>query len=182
MGKDIKDSESIYSRKIGEFIASRLLRLEMLLLSIVVIGLMIFSLSSNQNLIVLDIGLFLFGLLYFFRGFAPLDTYAILGLDNFLKYVGAWGLSISIIGILFRISNLPGWNIMLADGLFVLLLFSGFGFYWSNKHEKMKSIHMPFILRGLIIVSLGLLLYFTPTKKLEEIGLVKKLSALESIK
>ncbi len=173
---------ALNATKIGVWIAPKLKKLEMIFISISIIGMLLFCSNSDQNIIILNIGLFLLSTLYFFRSFAPIGIFAEPGVDNFMKYIGFWGLSTAIVGILFRISNLPGWNMMLATGCFVLIFFVGFGLYWTKKHDKIKSIYMPIIFRGLIIIILGLLLFFTPTRKLVEIGLVKKISNTESIK
>ncbi|MGD9994005.1 MAG: hypothetical protein AB7S69_11950 [Salinivirgaceae bacterium] len=181
MKEKTEDLMALNAIQIGEWIEPRFKKLEMLFIAIAVVGLVLFFTSTDQNNFILTIGFLVLSTLYFFRGFSPIKIFAEQGVDNFMKYIGYWGISMLVVGIFFRISSYPGWNVMLVTGNFVLFIFIGFGLYWTKKHEKMKDLYKPIIYRALILLFIGLLMNFTPSEKLLEIGFIKKTEMAEPI-
>lgn len=152
--------------KIGIWIRPRFTQLEIILALLTIIGVLLKLMNINGALTLL---LFSFGLisnLYFFYSFAPFEEENITGIDAFVKYLLFWSLSISCVGILFRILCLNGYKQMLWMGTSVLTIVASISLVKSRKDNDLRNFYKSNAIRAIIYVIICLFLLLSSKETL----------------
>ena len=116
----------------------------------------------------------LLAIIYFFKSFEPLageNNAQVIFIDKLI-----WmSLSISTLGILFRLLNSPGYNMMIIIGSVSLSL--SFLLILSVKKNKpqVAIFDKRYIIRVILMCLISLALKFTPSNNLVEIGLIDEI-------
>jgi hypothetical protein len=119
--------------------------------------------------------------LYFFRAFALLSEDYIDGFAVFIDKLVSFSLSVSTIGIMFRLLNWPSYKNMIIMGCITLIITFGIILYLKKKKPEISLFNQRYILRIILVCILGLVLNFTPKDKLIDIGLIKEIN-IENVK
>jgi hypothetical protein len=158
--------ENVNLANLAKKLDSRLPTIETILSFTSLTGLALRSLSIPLGGIVLAISLSTLALVYYLIAFrSSIDTKTP-AMKKFLDKLFFWGLSISIIGILFCLQNYSGFHTMISIGcstLLILIIFSVL---------KKQDVGRRLIFRTIIIAVIGFSLYFTPKEKLLELRII----------
>jgi hypothetical protein len=149
--------------KIGTWINSRINKLEKPFLVLLILGVILnYSEIPQGNIISILSGIIL-ALLYFLCAYAPpAEKDKVTGWAIFVNKLTYMGLSIAVVGEVFRINRIPGNEIMIQIGLFTILLsLLNILVYWIKRKFK-EFFNIQFIIRVGIILILGIFLYFQP--------------------
>jgi len=159
--------------KIGSMISKRLNILETLIFLLFLLSLALKS-AGIINMTLPTILLTLLAIIYFFKSFEPLageNNAQVIFIDKLI-----WmSLSISTLGILFRLLNSPGYNMMIIIGSVSLSL--SFLLILSVKKNKpqVAIFDKRYIIRVILMCLISLALKFTPSNNLVEIGLIDEI-------
>lgn len=161
--------------KIGNWIAPRLDKSELILSALIIAGLAmkpIFGLQLNIAIILL---FSISSVMYFFNSFSDPDSNMEDKVDLFIKYLTYWSLSIGLLGILFRLQSWPGSDRMIIVGCSTLIVLFPVILIRNSKKPDSTPVPIRLLLRILLIGSLGLLLNFADKDYLTDIGLIDDL-------
>ena len=159
--------------KIGSMISKRLNILETLIFLLFLLSLALKS-AGIINTTLPTILLTLLAIIHFFKSFEPLageNNAQVIFIDKLI-----WmSLSISTLGILFRLLNSPGYNMMIIIGSVSLSL--SFLLILSVKKNKpqVAIFDKRYIIRVILMCLISLALKFTPSNNLVEIGLTDEI-------
>ncbi|HOT89048.1 MAG TPA: hypothetical protein PKZ43_08500 [Bacteroidales bacterium] len=155
--------------KLAKKLDSKLSSIEAILVLTSLIGLFLRSSNIPLGTFILLISLSTLAIMYYIISYRLSADKEISPMKNFLDKLCLWGLSISIIGILFRLQNYPGFQSMISIGCSTLILFLIFSFI------KKQETDSRLILRTIIIAAIGLSLYFTPKEKLIDLRIISSI-------
>ena len=118
------------------------------------------SKKFNYRIILVD--LILLSVLYFFMCYADYKTETNINVKifDFIIYIINWSRSVSIVGILFAITNWPGDKMMLTVGIITLFLGLLVILYFVIKNSKDEIFSLTEFFRSLIILAVTILFYF----------------------
>jgi predicted membrane channel-forming protein YqfA (hemolysin III family) len=111
----------------------------------------------------------------FYNSFAPLKDEKAGGLGIFINKIVYFALSVGVIGVLFRLENWSGYDVMLMLGCISLAIGLAFVLFINSKESELKIFSSRVILRILVILAVGVLLYFTPRENLIKLRLIKEM-------
>ena len=111
---------------------------------------------------IITVSLLLLSILYFFMCFAEFGTDSDINVKifDFIIYLAYWGKSVIIVGILFAITNWPGFKMMLTVGIITQFLSLLVILYFIIKDKKDDFFSLTEFFRSLIVFSVAILLYF----------------------
>lgn len=167
--------------KINNWLAPRIDKYE-LILAFVFLFVLLLQISTELPVgIILILDLATLAALYYLGAFSiPEDSNA--GMNERVIYkVALMGLSVCIIGILFRLESWPSYSTFLLIGLITLGIAFLSIFFLKFKNPELKIYTPRLKLRIFIVLALGLFLYFTPTNDLINFGILKNI-IIESTK
>lgn len=156
---------NIFARNLNRF------ELVLVLLFIIAIGLRI-STNLATDLFI-NIILLTLSALYFFNGQVPSENEKVDELEVLLNKIVSWACTVSSVGILFRITQWQGADILTILGSFTLIISIVVIVLNKSKKPELKFFSARWIIRILVILILGLSLMFAPTDSLKKIGLLK---------
>lgn len=159
--------------KIGTWVSHRLKKYEKILV-IVFFTSLILKITSDMNLnILIVLTLQSLAILYFFKAFSVLENKNAGGIEMFLDKLFSMSASMGVIGILFRLQNWKGYEIMIMTGCVTLSIV--IPFIWSIKSRKpnLEIFDNRMIFRGIIIVIIGLVLNFSSSENLVKSNIIE---------
>lgn len=112
--------------------------------------------------------------LYFINAFAPIEDKHAGASEIFVFKLVSISLSISLIGIILRLLNLPGLAQMQIMGPALLVVSFVLISYLQSKKPELTIFTKRLKIRIFIIAAIALIFFFTPTEKLIEIGIMKE--------
>jgi hypothetical protein len=147
--------------KFGDFIQSKILKFELLILAIIVFILILTFLNLPFAGLIATLVLMTVSIFYFFSAFATPTNPEFSAIDLFFNKLTALGCSVSVIAVLFRIQHWPNGKPMIAVGLITMILSLAYIIYKKNKAPEIEIFSQLIIIRLiiLILVSSGVL-YF----------------------
>ena len=148
-----------YLEKLAEKLSPKLPTIETVCVLIFIAGLALKSSDIPFGEICLVLSLSALALVYFISGYKLLDN-NVSAIKHFIFRLNYWGLSICTMGILFILNNYPQFNIMISVGSITLLIVLFFSLV------KDHDLNRRMLARTVIILVLGLSLYFVPKEKL----------------
>jgi hypothetical protein len=145
--------------KIGDFIKSKILKFELMILAIVVFILILEFLDMPLVGLIATLVLMTVSIFYFFSAFATPAGTGFSSIDLFFNKLIALSCSVAIIGILFLIQHWPNGKIMITIGLVSMMVCLAYIIYQKNKTPEIEIFSKFVLLRLiiLIIVSAGVL-------------------------
>lgn len=145
--------------KIGDFIQSKILKFELLILAIVVFILILEFLDLPFVGLIATLVLMTVAIFYFFSAFATPATTEFSSIDLFFNKLAALGCSASVIGVLFLIQHWPNGKTIITVGLITMIVCLAYIIYQKNKTPEIEIFSKLILVRLiiLIIVSAGVL-------------------------
>ncbi len=166
-----RNTQNTFSILISNWIAPRLDKLETILGLSFLVGLILKMYSEIPSFFIIYLSLAALATVYFFNASSMegenTDAWA-----RIVNRLSSWGCSVACLGILFLTQNYPGSLNMISISSVTLILMFAAMVYLNSKLESGPVFGYRSLLRVLIIGLLGFALYFTPTEKLEDIGLM----------
>jgi hypothetical protein len=158
-------TENEYLVKIAGKLANSLPAVETFLALSSLAGFLLKYFNIGIGGIILVISLGALAIVYFLLAFKSIEpeTGAVKIFVNKLIY---WGLSVCVLGILFRIQNYPGFNNMIIIGSITLFFTVIYSLIKEAGNER------RLVIRVIIILIIGLSLFFTPAEKLSELNII----------
>lgn len=147
--------------KISERIEKNLIKIELALVSLALIGGLIETFQKNIGNLIVTNSLVTLALAYYFLAFKPADnTY-----DKFMVKLINLSYTSSIISFLFVILNWPGGLMMHQMSLIALLISLVFLVFLGKALKKTSVIDTTKVIRTFIVLGLLLSLFFSPGYK-----------------
>jgi|GEM_PF-1662459 hypothetical protein len=169
----INRTENENLAKLADKIKPKLLTIEGALSFTTLIGLALRGSNIPQGEILIVFSLGSISLAYFLIAYCSHEKETP-AMTKFLHKLMFWACSISVVGILFRFQSYAGYNMMLAIGCMSLAL--GLILNFSLK----INVDRKFIIRTLVILAIGLSLYFTPSEKLKELKIISNIEKVNT--
>ena len=160
-------------QKVGVWIKPRFKKYEIILALVTVIGFALMLLKVHESYFILQISLSILGILYFFNVYAPIEDVYMTGIENFIKYLLGWSLSIITIGITFTILRLKGNEQMLFVGTIATICILIYSIIQISRQNELSSYYKPIALRSTIYIVICLFLLLTPKDELKRIGIIR---------
>jgi len=163
--------------KIGNWVSTRLIRLETTFLFIFIIG-MLFRVSMiaySSMLIILSLSLL--SMIYYLSGFAESNNGHTSTMDKLINQLPSFGSSIGVIGILFGIQSWPGGNNIIVVGSIVLII--AIILQMSTKKQPKAKFDLRLIWRLISIVLITLILNFVPKNELIKYRVIQQGNYIE---
>jgi hypothetical protein len=113
-------------------------------------------------------------MLYFFNAYMPVQDKLAGPIELFVHKLVSISLSVSVIGIFFRMMNWPGLAMMQILGPALLVVSFVVISYLQSKKPELTVFTKRLKIRVFIIAIIGLIVFLTPTEKLIEIGIMKE--------
>jgi hypothetical protein len=154
-------SENSMQAKIANKLSERLPKLEMIFALTSFIGLILRILNISYGGIILVISLSSLAIIYFLLAYKSSSSDSS-GLYKFIYKLIYWAISISVLGILFRLQHYPNSNNMLIIGCVTVL------FALIISILKKLDLGRSIIIRSIIIIIIGLSLNFTSLGKFDQ--------------
>jgi len=136
-------------------------KIETVLAIIAVAGFLLKNVNITLGGIILIISMAPLAMVYFINAFSSPEPET-LAIKKFLNKLIYWGSSIGIIGILFRLQEYNGFGQMLLVGCGTLIVATIISLLQNQNMGRKTTI------RTLIILTIGISLYFVPQEKLFE--------------
>jgi len=145
--------------KIGDFIQSKILKFELLILAIIVFILILTFLNLPFVRLIATLVLMTVSIFYFFSAFATPANPGFSSIDLFFNKLTALGCSVSVIGVLFRIQHWPNGKTMVTVGLITMIISLAYIIFQKNKTPEIEIFSKLILVRLiiLILVSSGVL-------------------------
>jgi len=170
---EYKQNEAI--TKISLWISQRLDKYEIILALVFLVSLFLrisgFLFSGTLMTLVLST----LAVFYFYNSFAPLKDEKAGGLEVFINKLVYFALNIGVIGVLFRLENWSGYDVMLKLGCVSLAICLAFVLFINSKEAELKIFSFRVILRIVVILAFGVLIYFTPKESLIKVRLINEM-------
>lgn len=112
--------------------------------------------------------------LYFINAFAPIEDKHAEAIEIFVFKLVSISLSISLVGIILRLLNLPGLAMMQITGPALLVVSFVVISSLQSKKPELTMFTKRLKIRIFIIATIALIFFLTPTEKLIEIGIMKE--------
>lgn len=166
--------------KIGNWIASRLDKFEVILSVILIITFFLKMKTGIPIGILIVLDMMALAILYFFSAFANVNDEHAGSLEIFLYKLTSWAFSVGIIGILFTMENWHFSKFYLLSGSFTLLIALIVILNVNSRKPDLKLFDSRYILRIVIICCFGFLLAFTSHDLLVKNKIIKN-SQIENV-
>lgn len=157
------------SLKVGAWLRPRFSKYELILVSISAVAIILKILNINGASMIFSFSLGFLGILYFFSAYSPLNIVDSTGIDNFVKYLSFWALSIVVIGIYFYLSRLKGYELMLMLGSFILICTSIYCIIRVLKADDTSDYYKSMAIRLVCYLVICLFLQITPKDQVRKI-------------
>jgi hypothetical protein len=147
--------------KIGKFATSLLGKYEILLITAAVLSIIFKVLRLPFDEIILTITLLTLSILYYIRSFAMTGNFNVLTRDRNTDKFYYYSVSVALVGILFRLNNWQGYNVILIFGgigmiiSFVLILVFKSYNIGSNILDKYSIVRIIILLAIVILLKLA---------------------------
>jgi hypothetical protein len=112
--------------------------------------------------------------LYFFVAFVPIEDKLAGPIEIFVNKLVSVSLSVSVMGILFRMMNWPEVAMMQIICPAILVVIFVVISYLQSKKPELTIFTKRLKIRVFIVASIALIFFLTPTEKLIEIGILKE--------
>ena len=150
-----------FSIKIGNFVQTKILKYEYLVILFVILALALRLLKVTNSRLIITLVLSSIACIYFFSAFAINEEIEYSGFELFIKKLVGLASSVSLIGILFKIQKWPNSDIMLTVGLITSICGLTFIVIQKNKISETEKFSMTLVIRILILIFISAgLLYF----------------------
>jgi len=156
----IQATQNEQATKIGNWIAPRLDKFEIILFLVFIISLILKISTDLPVALLLIASLMTLSTLYFFAAFASINDEYAGGMESFLHKLASWSCSIILVGALFRIQMWPSSKLFLQIGCITLIIVLPIILYTKSKKAELKFFNVRYILRLVLILGLGLFLTF----------------------
>lgn len=156
----IQASQNEQLTKIGNWIAPRLEKFEVILFLAIIISFMIRVSTDLPVGIILIVSLMTLSTLYFFTVFASINDEYAGGMENFLHKLASVSCSIVLVGALFTIQMWPNSKLFLQIGCFTLIIVLPIILYTNSKKTELQFFNVRYILRLVLILGFGIFLIF----------------------
>jgi hypothetical protein len=113
-------------------------------------------------------------MLYFFNAYLPIEDKLAGPIEIFVNKLVSISLSVSVIGIFFRMMNWPHPIPFIFAGPILLGVIFVVILYLHSKKPELTIFTKRLKIRVFIIATIGLIIFFTPTEKLIEMGIMKE--------
>ena len=110
--------------------------------------------------ILIVLSLFALGLTYFLLSFALPESDKPEAMIIFANTLSGYSLSVSLIGILFKLMNFPGSDIMLLIGSITLILILPTIIYMKSKNKEWNFFNNRYLIRLFVFGASGIILWF----------------------
>ena len=172
-------TEKESKEKIGNLALIGIKRYELIIVLVILLSFIgkILEIDTADIFFVLSTGFL--SVLYFVRAFAKIDIIFSGGLDVFTNSLYSYSLSLTLLGVLFRLNQFPGYTMMLMVGLITLFITTVLIIYLISQKSDSKVFNTRSILRALIILMLGAFLWLTPTDTLVELEILEPIDNTE---
>ena len=138
--------------KIGDFIQSKILKYELLILSIIVFILILTFLNLPFAGLIATLVLMTVSIIYFFSAFATPTNPEFSAIDLFFNKLTALGCSVSVIGVLFRIQHWPFGKNIITVGLITMIISLAYIIYQKNKTPEIEIFNKLILVRLIILI------------------------------
>ncbi len=156
----IQAPQNEQATRIGNWIAPRLEKFEIILFVVFIISIMLRTSTDLPVVLLLVVSLMTLSTLYFFAAFASINDEYAGGMEIFLHKLASWSCSIVLVGALFRIQMWPGSKLLLQIGCINLIIALPIILYTNSKKTELQFFNVRYILRLVLILGLGLFLTF----------------------
>ena len=156
-------------QKLGNWVASRLNKLEIILAAAFAIGLLMKVTATPKSSLVILLSLSILAMLYFLNAFAMPENKEASSMEVFVGKLIYMAAAIACIGILFTLQNWKGSNIPLKLGSITLIISFLATLILKSWKPELRTFSQRLLLRALVIGVMGLSLYLTPKDKMIEL-------------
>ncbi len=156
----IQATQNEQATKIGNWIAPRLEKFEIILFLVFIISLMLRISTDLPVALLLIVSLMTLSTLYFFAAFARINDEYAGGMESFLHKLASWSCSIILIGALFRVQMWPNSKLFLQIGCVTLIIVLSIILYTNSRKPELKFFNVRYILRLVLILGLGIFFTF----------------------
>ncbi|SDC99016.1 hypothetical protein [Williamwhitmania taraxaci] len=162
--------------KLGNWVAPRLNKLEIILAAAFTIGLLMKVTATPKSSLVILLSLSILPILYFLNAFAVPENKETSSMEVFIGKLIHIAAAIACIGILFTLQNWKGSNISLKLGSITLIISFLATLILKSWKPELRTFNQRLLLRALVIGVVGLSLHLTPKEKLIDLGVIKKVN------
>jgi hypothetical protein len=148
--------------KTGNWLAPKIEKYEMILAFLFLIVLLIRITGNFPVGVFMVLILSILATLYLLKAYSVSDDSNAGGIERFIDKLASLSLSVSMIGILFRLQHYPGSDQMLLMGSTILVVAFFAILFLQSKKPDLKIFTQRMKLRIFIVAALGLILYFAP--------------------
>ena len=160
--------------KIGNLISSKLNKFEFLFFIIFLIGIFLkLATDLNANILII-LSLNALAVLYFFSAFSVSDDKNAGRIELLINKLLSLSLSITTMGILFRLQHWPGFSNMIIIGCVTLIILLPIILIIESKKADLVIFNHRRLLRVAVIIAFGLIINFAPKDILIKAGIDKK--------
>jgi len=161
-------------QKIGNWVAPRLNKLEIILAAAFAIGLLMKVTDTPKSSLVILLSLSILPILYFLNAFALSENKEASSMEVFIGKLIHMAATIACIGILFTLQSWKGSDIPLKLGSTTLIISFLATLILKSRKPELHTFNQRLLLRTLVIGVVGLSLYLTPRDKMIELGILKQ--------
>jgi hypothetical protein len=169
----IQNTQNEQVAKIGNWIATRLEKFEAILLLIFIASFMLKASTDLPVGILIVLTLMTLAAAYFFSAFAMINDEYAGSIESFLHKLASWSCSIAIIGILFTLESWNSSKLFLQIGCFALIFVIPAIIYINSKKTELKFFNSRYILRLVLVCSIGLFFVFASHDLLIKTKIIK---------
>ena len=160
--------------KIGNLISSKLNKFEAVFFIIFLIGIFLkLATDLNANILII-LSLNALAVLYFFSAFSVSDDKNAGRIELLINKLLSLSLSITTMGILFRVQQWPGFSNMIIIGSVTLIILLPIILIIESKKADLVIFNLRRLIRVAVIVGFGLFINFAPKDILIKAGIDKK--------
>jgi hypothetical protein len=164
----IQTTQAEQATKIGNWISLRLDKYEGFIFLALIIVLIIKTSTDMPVSIFIVLSLLSLAIAYFFSGFANINFDYAGGLDIFFHKLISWGCSIGIIAILYRLNNWLYFELFTWIGCGTIMIILPIILYRKSKNPDLKLYNPRYILRIIMICTIGFILAYLPNEVLKK--------------
>ena len=168
----IQATQNEQAAKIGNWIAPRLDKFEIILFLVFIISLILRISTDLPVALLLIASLMILSTLYFFAAFASINDEYAGGMESFLHKLASWSCSIILVGALFRIQMWPNSKLLLQIGCITLIIVLSMILYTNSRKPELKFFNVRYILRLVLILGLGLFFTFASSEVLVSYNII----------
>jgi len=149
-----------FKHKIGNWICPRVDFLELILILIFAVAFLLKTQFDMPVDFLIVLSLSALGLTYFFLSFKLPESDNPEAILIFANTLSGYSLSVSVIGILFKLMNFPGFDIMLLVGSITLILILPTIIYMKSKKKEWNFFNNRYLIRLFVFGASGIILWF----------------------